>query len=66
VTARTLGDKLQEIGRRSPKDLHALEVLSDLVLERLGPENAAAPRFYQQADTKPYHWKCDDPKKGGA
>lgn len=57
MIARTLGDKLQEIGRRSPKDLHALEVLANLVLERLGPEGA---------DTKPYHWKCDDPKKGGA
>jgi hypothetical protein len=57
VTARTLGDKLQEIGRRSPKHVKALEALADLVLENLGPE---------QADTKPYEWKCDQPKlKGG-
>jgi hypothetical protein len=57
VTARTLGDKLQEIGRRSPKDVRALEVLADMVLERLGPEPGADPTDY--------HWKCDDPKKGG-
>lgn len=32
---KSLGNKLQEIAFRSPKDLAALEVLADLVLERL-------------------------------
>ncbi len=43
--------KLDSIGRRSPKDLHALEVLADLVLDRLGPDLEPAA----------YHWKCDEP-----
>jgi hypothetical protein len=57
VTRRTLGDKLQEIGRRSPKDVRALEVLADMVLARLDAQ--------QVADPTDYHWRCDDPKKGG-
>lgn len=54
---RTLGDKLQDIARRSPRDLHALDVLADLVLERLDAE---------QPETPAHRWKCDEPKpKGG-
>ena len=32
---RPLGNKLQEIGTRSPKHIEAFEVLADLVLEQL-------------------------------
>lgn len=35
---RPLGNKLQEIGTRSPKDIDAFDVLADLVLERLDAE----------------------------
>jgi hypothetical protein len=37
---RPLGNKLQEIGTRSPKDIDAFEVLADLVLERLNARDA--------------------------
>jgi hypothetical protein len=47
---RTISDKLAEIGRRSPKEFHALEVMVGFVLDRLGPEDDS---------TKPYVWKCD-------
>jgi hypothetical protein len=49
---RNLGDKLSELGRRSPKHVHAVEVLVDLALETLGPEAEAS---------KPYTWRCDSP-----
>jgi hypothetical protein len=32
---RSLGDKLQEIALRSPKDIAALEQVADMVIERL-------------------------------
>lgn len=35
VARRTLGDKLQEIGERSPSDLLAIEKIVDFVLARL-------------------------------
>jgi hypothetical protein len=49
---RNLGDKLQEIGRRSRKHLAALEVLVDSALEGLPPEDPS---------TTPYDWRCDKP-----
>jgi hypothetical protein len=41
---RLLGDKLQEIAVRSPKDLAAIEVLADYVLARL-PNVVPEPRL---------------------
>jgi hypothetical protein len=41
--SRTLGDILFEIGRRSPADLHAFEVLARHVLQRL-IDDQQAPR----------------------
>lgn len=35
---RPLGNKLQDIGTRSPKDIEAFDVLADLVLERLNAQ----------------------------
>jgi hypothetical protein len=48
----TLSEKMTAIGRRSPKDLHMLDVLADLMLDRLGPDLEPAA----------YHWKCDEPR----
>jgi hypothetical protein len=36
---RSLGDKLQEIAQRGPKDLAAFETLADSVLARLNEED---------------------------
>jgi hypothetical protein len=47
----TLSDKLAAISRRSPKDLQALEVMVDMVLERLDTNHVADP-----AD---HRWTCD-------
>lgn len=52
---RNLGDKLQEMSRRSPEGVKALEALVDFFLDELGPEDNV---------TKPYVWKCDQPKGG--
>lgn len=41
---RLLGDKLQEIARRSPLDLLALDALADLVLARLNARDTPRPR----------------------
>lgn len=35
---RPLGNKLQEIGVRSPEDIDAFDVLADMVLDRLDDE----------------------------
>jgi hypothetical protein len=40
-TPRPLGNKLQEIGSRSPKDLYAFDVLADMVLDRLDADQRA-------------------------
>ena len=47
----TLIEKFEEIGRRSPNDLHAPETLADHVLERLDKGQVADPAAYE--------WKCD-------
>jgi hypothetical protein len=50
---RSLDDKLEELARRSPKHITALEVMVDFVLKDLPPEDPA---------TTPYDWRCDRPE----
>lgn len=44
----SMGQKLQDLMRRSPEGYRAFEILIDTYLARLGPEE------------KPYVWKCDE------
>lgn len=65
----TLAEKLAEIGRRSPNDLHSLEVLADHVLDRLNADEVIDPAAYEWKCDQPRPvWKPGDPKKpkGGA
>jgi hypothetical protein len=58
MTRVTLAAKLEEIRRRSPEHLAALEKIVDFALQSLDAGS--------QPDPAKYHWKCDDPqpKKG--
>jgi hypothetical protein len=60
MTRVTLAAKLEEIRRRSPEHLAALEKIVDFALQSLDAGSVPDPK-------KAYHWKCDDPKpkKGG-
>jgi hypothetical protein len=60
MTLSTLTKKLEEIGRRSPKHLEAVEAIVNFALQSLDADSVPDPAAY--------HWKCDDPprpKKGG-
>ena len=41
---RSIGDKLQDLANRSPKDLIALEGIIDVVLARLDAEDSLKPK----------------------
>jgi hypothetical protein len=65
----TLTDKLAAIGRRAPKDLQAIEVLTDFVLDRLDAAHVSDPaaHVWKCDQNLPPVWKPGDkPKKGGA